>query len=148
MQQTKLKTFDELTKEDLYQILRLRSEVFVVEQNCVYQDIDNYDLKSLHLFISINDNVIAYTRLFKPGDYHKEASIGRVVVDKKHRKKNFGHIIIKKSIEAIITHFNQSVIVISAQLYLKDFYISHEFVQKGEEYLEDGIPHIKMYFNK
>jgi len=148
MQQTKLKTFDELTKEDLYQILRLRSEVFVVEQNCVYQDIDNYDRKSLHLFISINDNVIAYTRLFKPGDYHKEASIGRVVVDKKHRKKNLGHIIIEKSIEAIISHFNQSVIVISAQLYLKDFYISHEFVQKGEEYLEDGIPHIKMYFNK
>ena len=148
MQQTKLKTFDELTKEDLYQILRLRSEVFVVEQNCVYQDIDNYDRKSLHLFISINDNIIAYTRLFNAGDYHKEASIGRVVVDKKHRKKDLGHLIIENSIEAIISHFKQSVIVVSAQLYLKDFYVSHKFIQKGEEYLEDGIPHIKMYFNK
>lgn len=148
MQITKVKSFDELTKKELYQILRLRSEIFVVEQNCVYQDIDNLDQKALHLFILINDIVIAYTRLFNAGDYFNEASIGRVVVDKDHRNNNLGHLIIEKSKEAIVSHFNKSVIVVSAQLYLKDFYASHNFVQKGEGYLEDGIPHIKMFYNK
>ncbi|MBE9490629.1 MAG: GNAT family N-acetyltransferase [Bacteroidetes bacterium] len=148
MQITKVKSFDELTKKELYQILRLRSEIFVVEQNCVYQDIDNFDQKALHLFIVINDVVIAYTRLFNAGDYYNEASIGRVVVDKNHRNNNLGHLIIEKSKEAIVSHFNKSVIVVSAQLYLKDFYASHNFIQKGEGYLEDGIPHIKMFYNK
>ena len=147
MQKNHLKSFDELTKEDLYQILRLRSDVFVVEQNCVYQDIDNFDQKALHLFIYVNDNIVAYTRLFDAGDYYKEASIGRVVVDIKYRKKNLGHFIIEKSIEAVRFHFKKSVIVVSAQLYLKDFYNSHKFIQKGEGYMEDGIPHIKMYLD-
>ena len=89
MQKSIVKTFDELTKEELYQILRLRSEVFVVEQNCVYQDIDNHDQKALHLFVSIHDEIIAYTRLFNAGDHYNEASIGRVLVDKKHRKNNW-----------------------------------------------------------
>ena len=145
IQRTKLKSFDELTKEELYKILRLRSEIFVVEQNCVYQDIDNYDLTALHLFITINDKIIAYTRLFDAGDYYEKASIGRVVVAKKYRKKNLGHLLIKKSIEAINNRFKKFVIVVSAQLYLKEFYESHKFIQKGEGYLEDGIPHIKMY---
>ncbi len=148
MQKTTVKSFDELTKEDLYQILRLRSEIFVVEQNCVYQDIDNHDQKALHLFFSINDVIIAYTRLFNAGDYYKEASIGRVLVAKNHRKKNLGHLLIERSKEAIAFHFNTSVIVVRAQLYLKDFYNSHNFNQKGEDYLEDGIPHIKMFLNK
>ena len=147
MQKSIVKTFDELTKEELYQILRLRSEVFVVEQNCVYQDIDNHDQKALHLFVSIHDEIIAYTRLFNAGDHYNEASIGRVLVDKKHRKNNLGHFIIEKSKKAIISYFNRSVIVVSAQLYLKDFYASHNFIQKGEGYLEDGIPHIKMFYN-
>ena len=128
--------------------MRLRSEVFVVEQNCVYQDIDNHDQKALHLFISDDDIILAYTRLFNDGDYYDEASIGRVLVDKNNRKKNLGHLIIEKSKEAISSHFNRSVIVVSAQLYLKDFYASHNFIQKGEGYLEDGIPHIKMFFKE
>lgn len=148
MQKLSVKSFDELTKINLYQILRLRSEVFVVEQNCVYQDIDNLDQKALHLFIDINDEIVAYTRLFNKGDYYDEASIGRVLVDKKFRKKNFGHLIIEKSKETIFSCFNTTVIVVSAQLYLKDFYTSHDFIQKGEDYLEDGIPHIKMFINK
>jgi len=148
MQKTTVKSFDELTKKELYQILRLRSEIFVVEQNCVYQDIDNFDQKALHLFISINDVIIAYTRLFNAGDYYDEASIGRVVVDKKHRKNNLGHLIIEKSKEAVVSHFKKSIIVVSAQLYLKDFYASHNFIQKGEGYLEDGIPHIKMFYDE
>jgi len=148
MQYTKVKTFNELTILDLYKILRLRSEVFVVEQNCVYQDIDNYDQKALHLFVSDKDEVIAYTRLFKAGDYSKEASIGRVLVSKNYRNNNLGDLIIKKSIETIKSHFNTSEIVISAQTYLKKFYASHNFYQSGEGYLEDGIPHIKMYLDR
>ena len=148
MQYTAVKSFNELTKQNLYQILRLRSEVFVVEQNCIYQDIDGCDQNALHLFVSDNDEIIAYTRLFNAGDYLKEASIGRVLVSKNYRKNKLGNLIIKKSIEAIISHFNTSEIVISAQTYLKKFYESHNFHQKGEGYLEDGIPHIKMHLNK
>ena len=139
-----VKTYDQLSKEDLYLILRLRSEVFVVEQNCVYQDIDNKDQRALHLFIRNHNDVIAYTRLFNAGDYFDEASIGRVVVDKNFRDKKLGHIIIEKSIQTIKQKYNRSCILISAQTYLKNFYASHSFLQIGEGYLEDGIPHIKM----
>lgn len=140
----KTKTFDELLTQELYQILRLRSEVFVVEQNCVYQDIDNKDQKALHLFGEFEGEIIAYSRLFKPGDYFEFASIGRVVVAKKHRDKNFGHELINQSILEIKNHFNEQAITISAQLYLKQFYESHGFVATSEMYLEDDIPHIEM----
>ncbi len=138
------KKFSELTLNELYEILQLRSEVFVVEQNCVYQDIDFKDQKALHVIGQKNDKIIAYTRIFKPGDYFKEASIGRVVVAKNERKFGYGHIIMKYSIEAIKSFFDEKVIKISAQKYLKEFYESHEFIQVGKEYLEDGIPHIAM----
>ncbi|MBT7816981.1 MAG: GNAT family N-acetyltransferase [Polaribacter sp.] len=138
------KSFSELTTTELYKILQLRSEVFVVEQDCVYQDLDFKDQKSLHVFGFKNDNIIAYTRIFKPGDYFDNASIGRVVVADTERKFGYGHDIIKASINAIKTHFNVDEITISAQKYLKIFYESHNFIQIGEEYLEDGIPHIRM----
>ena len=139
-----VKSYDQLSKEDLYHILRLRSEVFVVEQNCVYPDIDNKDQRALHLFICSHNDIIAYTRLFNAGDYFDEASIGRVVVDKNFRDNKLGHIIIEKSIQTIKEKYNRSCILISAQTYLKNFYASHNFLQIGEGYLEDGIPHIKM----
>lgn len=139
-----LKKFEALSVWELYPILRLRSQVFVVEQDCVYQDLDDKDYKALHLFATADDKVIAYTRLFKPGDYFDRASIGRVVVDENFRKLKLGHELIEKSIEAIETHFNTIEIKISAQLYLKKFYETHGFVQIGEGYLEDGIPHIAM----
>jgi ElaA protein len=138
------KSFSELTTTELYKILQLRSEVFVVEQDCVYQDLDFKDQKSLHVFGFKNDNIIAYTRIFKPGDYFDNASIGRVVVTDTERKFGYGHDIIKASINAIKTHFNVDKITISAQKYLIYFYESHNFIQVGEEYLEDGIPHIRM----
>ena len=100
----KTKTFDELSTQELYQILRLRSEVFVVEQNCVYQDIDNKDQKALHLFGEFEGEIIAHSRLFKPGDYFEFSSIGRVVVAEKHRDKNFGHELINQSILEIKKH--------------------------------------------
>jgi len=138
------KSFSELTTTELYKILQLRSEVFVVEQDCVYQDLDFKDQKSLHVFGFKNDNIIVYTRIFKPGDYFDNASIGRVVVADTERKFGYGHDVIKASINAIKTHFNVDKITISAQKYLNFFYESHNFIQIGEEYLEDGIPHIRM----
>ncbi|MCF6169018.1 GNAT family N-acetyltransferase [Lutibacter sp.] len=139
-----IKSFSELTTKELYKILQLRSEVFVVEQNCVYQDIDAKDQKALHVIGYKNNNIIAYTRIFKPGDYFLEASIGRVVVKQTERKFNYGHQIVKASIKAIKTNFKETTIKISAQTYLKKFYESHNFKQIGDEYLEDGIPHIAM----
>lgn len=143
-----IKNFSELTTTELYEILQLRSEVFVVEQDCVYQDIDFKDQKAIHVIGLKNDKIIAYTRIFKPGDHFKEASIGRVVVAKIERKFGYGHIIMEHSIEAIKTYFNETTIKISAQQYLKNFYESHQFYQISEAYLEDNIPHIAMIKNK
>jgi ElaA protein len=138
------KTFEELSTQELYQILRLRSEVFVVEQNCVYQDIDNKDQKALHLFGTIEGEIIAHSRLFKPGDYFEFSSIGRVVVAEKYRDKNYGHELIDQSILQINNRFNAYNITISAQLYLKKFYEFHGFIATSATYLEDDIPHIEM----
>ncbi|MDX6745529.1 GNAT family N-acetyltransferase [Polaribacter sp. PL03] len=140
----KIKSFKELSTDELYAILQLRSEVFVVEQDCVYQDVDFKDQKSLHIFGYKNDKIVAYTRIFKPGDYFDNASIGRVVVASKERKYGYGHDLIKASLEGIKNYFKVDKITISAQKYLKKFYESHNFIQIGEEYLEDGIPHIRM----
>ncbi len=140
----RIKRFEALSLNELYQILHLRSEVFVVEQNCVYQDIDGKDQKALHVFGENNGKILAYARLFKPKDYFEKASIGRVVVDESRRNKKIGHILMKESIEGIHKHFGESEITISAQLYLKKFYESHGFIQTSQMYLEDNIPHIEM----
>lgn len=142
--QFKIKRFNELSLHELYYTLQLRSEVFVVEQNCVYQDIDGKDEKALHVLGIYNDEVVAYARLFSQGDYFDEASIGRVVISEKYRERKWGHSLIQASIDAIKEHYNTTAVTISAQLYLKKFYETHGFQQVGEGYLEDGIPHIKM----
>ncbi|MGA1225841.1 MAG: GNAT family N-acetyltransferase [Tamlana sp.] len=139
-----VKSFEVLTKKELYNLLQLRSEVFVVEQDCVYQDIDGKDQKALHVLGFKDDKLIAYTRIFKPGDYFTEASIGRVVVTKNERQFKYGYDIMKASINAIKTHYNEDLIKISAQCYLKQFYTNLGFKAVGEEYLEDDIPHIAM----
>lgn len=140
----KVKKFHEVSASELYEILRLRAEVFIVEQDCVYQDIDNKDQKALHVIGYKNDKIIAYTRVFSEGDYFEKASIGRVVVSEQERKYGYGHELIRKSIEAIEQHFKTNEIKISAQCYLQKFYEKHDFKQVGETYLEDGIPHIAM----
>ncbi len=139
-----VKTFNELTTSELYELLLLRSEVFVVEQNCVYQDIDGKDDKALHVLGIKEGKIIAYTRLFKPNEYFIESSIGRVVVKESERKFSYGHELIKFSIESIESIFKTNTIKIGAQTYLKKFYESHGFVKIGNEYIEDGIPHIYM----
>jgi len=140
----KTRTFNELTAQELYNILQLRSEVFVVEQDCVYQDLDGKDEKALHVLGIKREKVVAYTRIFKPGDYFKEASIGRVVVSKNERQHKYGYDIMNASIEAIKKHYNKICIKISAQTYLIKFYNHLGFKAIGKEYLEDGIPHIEM----
>lgn len=139
-----VKSFQELNINELYKILQLRSEVFVVEQDCVYQDIDFKDQKALHVIGYKNSKIVAYTRLFNAGDYFKNASIGRVVVDENERKFGYGHELMRISIKAVEEHYKTRDITISAQKYLTKFYESHQFKQVGEEYLEDGIPHIRM----
>ena len=136
--------YNELTTNQLYNILKLRAEVFVVEQNCAYQDLDNKDNKALHLIGEINNEIIAYTRIFKKGDYFTNSSIGRVLVKKEFRKKELGKAIMEKSIEIIKKKTKEEKIEISAQKYLTKFYKDLGFKKTGKEYLEDNIPHIKM----
>lgn len=143
-----VKTFEALTKQELYDILQLRSEVFVVEQDCVYQDIDGKDQKALHVIGIKNNKIIAYTRTFKPGDYFELSSIGRVVVAKNERHFKYGNQIMESSIQAIKQHYNETSIKISAQAYLKSFYNRLGFKEVGQEYLEDDIPHIAMIKTK
>jgi len=141
---THIKTFDQLSTTELYEILQLRSEVFVVEQDCVYQDIDGKDEKALHIIGIKEHKIVAYTRCFKAGDYFTEASIGRVVVKQTERKYHYGNEIMKVSITAIETQFKTKTIKISAQVYLQKFYTKLGFKNVGDDYLEDGIPHIAM----
>ena len=143
-----IKNFSELSTEEIYNILKLRSEVFVVEQNCVYQDIDEKDKKATHLFIEKNNEIIAYTRIFKKGDYYEEnPSIGRVVVSKKERGKKIGKEIMLNSIEFIKKELKGRKIELSAQKYLDKFYKDLDFYSEGEDYLEDGIPHQRMFYD-
>ena len=139
-----VKKFNQLSIDELYNLLQLRSEVFVVEQDCVYQDIDGKDQKALHVLGFKNDKIVAYTRIFKPGDYFEQASIGRVVVKENVRQFKYGYDIMNASIDAIDFHFRITTIKISAQTYLRTFYNNLGFKQVGEDYLEDGIPHIAM----
>jgi ElaA protein len=139
-----VKTFGELNTTELYDLLLLRSEIFVVEQNCAYQDLDGKDQKALHVIGTKNNKIVAYTRIFKAGDYLEQACIGRVVVKDGERKHGYGLDIMKATIKAIEEQLGETTIALSAQTYLKRFYNSLGFQETGKEYLEDGIPHVMM----
>ena len=143
----KIRTFDELSNRELYSILRLRSEIFVVEQNCVYQDLDNKDLNAYHLMAIENGELIGYLRILNKGVSYKEASIGRVVVKKEYRRKKLGLEIINKGIDFIINTLQEKEVRISAQVYAKNLYEKAGFVEVSEEYLEDDIPHVEMLYS-
>ena len=138
-----IKEWSELSTKEVENIFSLRSEVFIVEQDCVYQDIDGKDQKAKHILGKKNNEIIAYARIFKPGDYFEEASFGRAVVKKSERGKGIGDELVINSVKNI----PEEEIKISAQSYLKEFYGKHGFIAKGEEYLEDGIPHTAMFFS-
>jgi len=142
-----VKKFNELSIQELYAILQLRSEVFVVEQDCVYQDIDYKDQKAFHVLGIKEEKIIAYARIFNSGDYFSKPSIGRIIVKENQRKYKYGFQLVEESIQYIEDNFIEKTILISAQTYLTKFYNSLGFIQQGEGYLEDGIPHIKMIRN-
>jgi ElaA protein len=138
------KKFEELTPYQLYAILQLRSEVFVVEQNCVFLDADDKDQDSYHLMGFDSNKLVAYTRLVPPGKIYEQASIGRVVTSALVRRSGAGKELMKQSIDVIYNLFGVQPIKIGAQLYLKQFYGSFGFEQVSDVYLEDGIEHIYM----
>jgi ElaA protein len=140
------KKFDELNPHELYSILQLRNDVFVVEQNCVFQDADNKDQYCFHLMAWEEKNLLAYTRIVPAGISYVESSIGRVVVSRSARKNGTGKLLMQKSIETLFSLFGEVEIKIGAQLYLKKFYESLGFQQTSAIYLEDGIEHIEMKF--
>ena len=139
-----IKSFEELTNRELYKILQLRCEVFVVEQNCPYLDEDDKDQNSYHLMGWKNGLLAAYTRILPAGLAFEEASIGRVVTSPKARGEGIGKELMLQSIRHLYDLFGQVPVNIVAQLYLKNFYSSLGFEQVSDIYLEDNIPHIKM----
>ena len=138
-----IKKFDELTLNELYKIMQLRSQVFVVEQNCIYQDLDDIDKISYHLFIKGNNDMIkAYLRIFeKDKDI---AQIGRVVTDEKERKKGYATKLMEKGIQLIKNEMKKNKVYLEGQVYCKDLYLKLGFEIISDEFLEDGIPHYKM----
>lgn len=139
----KLKTYQDLDKNELYALLQLRAEVFIVEQDCPYQDVDGKDDKALHVLGYKDQELVAYTRIFKAGDYFNHTSIGRVVVRKNQRAYGYGKDLMLFSIY-VASDNNTIIIEISAQEYLRRFYNELGFEQVGTGYLEDNIPHIRM----
>ena len=138
------KKFEDLSPAELYSILQLRSEVFVVEQNCVYLDLDSKDQHCYHLMGWLDEKLVAYTRLVPPGISFEYPSIGRVVTSPSARRSGFGKLLMEKSIDETIRLFGISPIRIGAQLYLQKFYTSLGFITSSDVYLEDGIEHIEM----
>ncbi len=147
--QWKLSTFDSLSLAELYALLQLRTEVFVMEQNCVFQDMDGADQQALHLIGSTGDgspgeNLVAYARLFPAGVKFAEASIGRVVTRGSARGQGLGHTLIERAVASVHNTWGVQAIRIGAQARLKAYYMQHGFVDVGKPYVEDGIDHIEM----
>lgn len=143
-----LKKFNELSASELYKIMKARVDVFVVEQNCPYPELDNHDQASSHLFLEKNGNIIAYSRLIPENNIYEEASIGRVLVNKEYRGQGLAQTLMEKSIQILKEQWNAESIKIHGQEYLREFYGSLGFEEISEVYLEDNIPHVDMIFKK
>ena len=143
---THIKPFKELTLHELYSFLKLRVDIFVVEQNCPYPELDGADEKAIHLYIKEDDAVIAYLRIIpsKTGT----ARIGRVVTKIEHRGKGLSSQLMKRAMEYIREHYPEDTMILSAQEHLQDYYGSFGFKAVSEVYLEDGIPHVDMEYKK
>ena len=141
----KIKTFDDITTQELYSVIKARVNVFVVEQNCPYPDLDDYDQKAVHLWAENEGEILAYCRIFDKGIKYKETSIGRVITTEKGRAKGLGRQLIKYALEVIENRLHQTEVRISAQDYLLRFYSDFGFVDTGKKYLEDNLPHTEMF---
>lgn len=140
-----IKAFKDLTVDEFYEIIYLRTAIFVVEQNCPYQEVDEKDKQSYHLFGTINNGeIIAVTRILPQGISYDEISIGRVALKKEYRGKGIADNLMVKTLQFIETQFGKQAIRISAQKHLINYYGKYGFKQVGEDYLEDNIPHIEM----
>lgn len=139
-----IKKFEHLSLDELYDILKMRSEIFVVEQECVYLDVDGKDKNVFHLFLKENKKILAYCRILPRGIAYEEASIGRVIVNKNFRKEKLGETLMIKAISYLKDVLKEKEIKIQAQAYLRSFYKKFGFQEISEEYIEDGIPHIDM----
>ncbi len=137
-----VKTFDELTNRELYEILKLRSDVFVVEQKCNYQDMDDADIGAIHVFYTENDDIVAYLRVLDRGVMSEDVRIGRVISRK--RRCGIGTMLVKEGIKAAVEKFGADRIFVEAQVYVKEMYAKLGFVQTSDEFLDVGIPHVKM----
>lgn len=144
----KLKTFDQLTNTELYNILQERTNVFIVEQNCPYPEIDGKDTQSYHLYKEENGEVVAYLRILPPGVSYAELSIGRVLVKKEYRGQRLAHELMVRALQFISDELNETTVKIQAQDYLRNFYGSFGFEAISEVYLEDSIPHVDMLLQK
>lgn len=133
-----------LTAFELYEIIKAREAVFVVEQRCSYQETDDLDLNAWHLRVLVNDELAAYARVIEPGSQHRQSSIGRVMTLKKFRGRKIGRALMEQAITFTEQHYPENDIKISAQVHLQKFYQSFGFHASGQPYDEDGIPHIKM----
>lgn len=141
----RIKKYEELTNDELYNIIKERVNVFVVEQDCPYPELDSKDHLAYHLFkVNANGEIIAYSRIFSKGLYYEEASIGRVIVKEAFRKEGLGRELLQRAISFIYEELKESTIKIQAQDYLRDFYGSFGFEAISEVYLEDNIPHVDM----
>lgn len=136
-----VKTFDELTVKEFYELVKLRISVFVVEQNCPYQEIDSIDEQALHAWLLEDDVIVGYTRIFERED---EVAFGRVLVHPSYRKKKVGRRLLKETLKIIEQHYPEKSILINAQAHLVDFYACFDFKVVSEVYLEDNIPHVHM----
>ncbi|OCK50736.1 GNAT family acetyltransferase [Chryseobacterium sp. CBo1] len=141
----KIKSFDELTVPEFHEIIKARIDVFVVEQDCPYPDLDGYDEKAIHLWAEKDNSILAYCRIFDKGIKYNETSIGRVLTSEKGRGKNLGKQLIQYAVETIENRFKTSEVRISAQDYLLKFYSYFGFQDTGKKYLEDNIPHTEMF---
>ena len=140
----KFAAFDALTLTELYAVLQLRSEVFVVEQACVFQDMDGADMTAMHLLGTSGGQLVAYARCFAAGVKFKEASIGRLITRSDLRGSGAGHVLVRRAIDSVEQQWGPQAIRIGAQARLENFYRQHGFETSGGPYIEDGIPHIEM----
>ena len=145
---TTIKHYADLTKDDFHDIIALRIAVFVVEQNCPYQELDGKDKDAYHLMVKENGQTIGTTRILKPGVSYDEVAIGRVVSDQNHRDKKLGHLMMKEAMRFVRDEMKEHKIRLSAQTHLVGYYEKHGFKSTGKEYLEDGIPHTEMLFTQ
>lgn len=141
---SEIKHYSQLTLDEFHDMIALRIAVFVIEQNCPYQDLDGLDKDAFHLLIKQEGQLVATARLLKPGVVYPETAIGRVVTSPAHRDLKLGHLLMKTALEFIVNEMHFNAARLSAQSHLSAYYAKHGFVETGKHYLEDGIPHSEM----